>query len=255
MNIPAPTFAEWRASLQGRARGFAGCVTVGCGAKTLEAVAALLEHEGVYGAFGIHPLNAADWSPAVVAKLRRLARLPKAVAWGECGLDYYDKRTGGEVRSEELRELQRQVFARQLRLAVELDKPLVLHTRAAERDTLELLLKDLPSAHPVHAHCFTSSKEMAWQLLDKFPNLYLGFTGVVTFKDADAIREVVDYVPLERILLETDGPYMAPIPHRRRIAHPGHIVDVADGIAKIKKLSAEEVLTVCRQNARQMYGI
>jgi len=112
----------------------------------------------------------------------------------------------------------------------------------------------LPSSHLIHAHCFTSSKAMASELLRRFPKLYLGFTGVITFKTAGEVRDVVALTPLRRILLETDGPYMAPLPHRGSVAHPGHIVLVAEEVAKIKQISFGEVLSVCRENARQIYG-
>lgn len=258
--MPPLDFASWRESLEGPQRAFEGCVTIGCSAGSLDAAARFLEHDGVHGAFGIHPLNAGEWSEDVEAKLRRLMALPKAVAWGECGLDYYDKKSGRGLTPgicphfDQRRAVQRDVFTAQLRIAVAFGKPLVLHTRMAEEDTLELLAEHLPRHHPVHAHCFTSSAAMARHLLERFPELCLGFTGVVSFPTADYVREVVAETPLERVLLETDGPYMAPVPHRGRIAHPGHVYHVAEAVARVKGLGVQEVLRTCRANAKRMYG-
>lgn len=254
---PAPLasgFEAWRASLQGPERGFEGCVNIGCSAESLDAAAAFLKHEGVHGAFGIHPLSAWDWCEDVERKLMELAGLEKAVAWGECGLDYFDKGTRGQVQEPKVLAQQRQIFARQMDLAASLGMPLVVHTRKAEKDTLELMTKHLPASHPVHVHCFTDSLALAQELLARFPRLYLGFTGVVTFKNAREVQEVVLRTPLERLLLETDSPYMAPEPYRGRVAHPGHVAHVAAGVAKIKGVTTDEVLTVCRENTKNLYG-
>eukprot|EP00930_Biecheleria_cincta_P025871 TRINITY_DN18348_c0_g1_i1.p1 TRINITY_DN18348_c0_g1~~TRINITY_DN18348_c0_g1_i1.p1 ORF type:complete len:185 (+),score=37.23 TRINITY_DN18348_c0_g1_i1:534-1088(+) len=179
----------------------------------------------------------------------------KVVAWGECGLDYFDKNTRQQKKDVEFRALQRKVFARQLDLAASLEMPLVVHTRFAEEDTLELMERHVPESQLVHVHCFTSSLGLARALLHRFPRLYLGFTGVVTFKNAPDVQEVVREVPLERMLLETDGPYMAPEPHRGRVAHPGHVAHVAKQVALLKDRPLEEVLKQCRENTRRIYGI
>eukprot|EP00913_Durusdinium_trenchii_P023628 g22199.t2 len=203
-----------------------------------QGVAEAKREDGIYGAFGIHPLRADEWDSEVEQKLVRMMSMDKVVAWGECGLDYFDKMTRGQVKDERTRGLQREVFARQINLAVSLNKPLVVHTRFAEEDTLELLEKHLPDSHPVHVHCFTSSNTLAQSLLQRFSSLRLGFTGGVTFANAPEVRDVVQQVPLDRILLETDSPYMAPEPFRGRIAHPGHVSYVADAIAQVKSSRA-----------------
>lgn len=247
-------FAEWRATLEGSENGLEACVTIGCSANTLDQAVALLAYHGVYGAFGIHPLHAADWSNIVEKKLVEIMARDKVVAWGECGLDYYDKDAKGQVDDHGVRTLQRQVFARQMDLAVSLNRPLVVHTRYAEEDTLELLKKHMPHLHKIHVHCFTSSLSLASALLDNFPNLHIGFTGVVTFKNSSALHNVVEQVPLERILLETDGPWMAPVPFRGRVSHPGYVAYVADTIAKLKGVPLQEVFATCRNNTRFVYG-
>ncbi|CAK9115439.1 Putative deoxyribonuclease TATDN2 [Durusdinium trenchii] len=249
------SYEEWRASLVGPEKGLEACVNIGCGKAALDVAASFLQYDGIYGAFGIHPLRADEWDSEVEQKLVRMMSMDKVVAWGECGLDYFDKMTRGQVKDERTRGLQREVFARQINLAVSLNKPLVVHTRFAEEDTLELLEKHLPDSHPVHVHCFTSSNTLAQSLLQRFSSLRLGFTGGVTFANAPEVRDVVQQVPLDRILLETDSPYMAPEPFRGRIAHPGHVSYVADAIAQVKGVSRSQVLETCRRNTRQMYGI
>ena len=234
------------------AERYEAAITVGCSLDTLDRVEEFLRHDEVYGAFGIHPLNAEDWSADTEAKVRGIfERNPgKAVAWGECGLDYH------YCDEEGLKARQRDVFTRQLRISAELGLPLVVHTREAEEDTLALMKEHLPADHKVHVHCFTSSLGMARRLLGLFPsNLCIGFTGVITFKNAAEIREVVAEVPLSKILLETDGPYMAPTPYRGQVAHPGHVYYVASKVAEVKGTSLDEVLATCRDNTRRTYGI
>ena len=151
--------------------------------------------------------------------------------------------------------MQRRAFVDQMALATELGAPLVVHTRDAEEDTLELMRANLPRDAKVHVHCFTSSLELADALLAAFPNLCLGFTGACTFKNAEEIRAVVRATPLERILLETDGPYMAPEPHRGTVAHPGMVPHVAAKIAEVKGVDVAEVFEATREATRRTYGI
>mmetsp|Transcript_74891 Transcript_74891/g.193291 ORF Transcript_74891/g.193291 Transcript_74891/m.193291 type:complete len:118 (-) Transcript_74891:15-368(-) len=117
------------------------------------------------------------------------------------------------------------------------------------------MAKHLPPSHPVHVHCFTASLAMAQELLARYSRLWLGFTGVVTFKSAGDVREVLAHAPLERILLETDGPFMAPVPHRGRVAHPGHVAHIAEAVAKVKGVPVEDVLRACRESTRHIYGV
>eukprot|EP00929_Paragymnodinium_shiwhaense_P053763 TRINITY_DN26939_c0_g1_i1.p1 TRINITY_DN26939_c0_g1~~TRINITY_DN26939_c0_g1_i1.p1 ORF type:complete len:386 (+),score=55.34 TRINITY_DN26939_c0_g1_i1:115-1272(+) len=249
------SFDGWRNSLQGPEADLEACLNIGCTADTLDASAAFLEHEGVYGAFGIHPLAASDWNDGLEERLLDMTNHRKVVAWGECGLDYYDKASGGQLKCEETRALQREVFAKQLRIATSLRLPVVIHTRKAEEDTLEVMADNLQPGHPIHVHCFTSSAPMASELLRRYSNLCLGFTGVVTFRNAREVQQVVKETPVDRMLLETDGPYMAPEPFRGSVAHPGHVAYIATAIAKLKRLPREGVLAACRENTKRMYGI
>jgi TatD DNase family protein len=226
---------------------FVGCITISCDPNSIEPAMTLMKNPKVWGSFGIHPHDAQHYTPELEAKLELAMWHPKTVAWGEIGLDYhYDFSP---------REVQRQAFKEQINKGVELGKPLIIHTREAEADTLEIMLAEIPKHWKIHVHCFTSSPAMAERLLEHFPNLCIGFTGIVTFKNAQELQEVARITPLDRILLETDGPYLAPIPHRGKPAHPGHIPLIAEKIAELKGLSLEAVYSRTRQNTKKLYGI
>ena len=254
------------------------CLTVACSAKAQQRIKTLLVDatetpQGVFAAFGCHPLSAGDWwdTDFDIAKNTKdlLLRNERVAAVGECGLDYYYQPSGGVIngsgeaeKEEELdsserdrRKLQAKTFIAQMELSNELNVPIVVHTREAETDTLRLMKQHLRRDAKVHVHCFTSAKWFAEELLQHFPNLCLGFTGVVTFKNAHEVREVVKVTPLNRLLLETDGPYMAPVPKRGEVAHPGHVPFIAAKIAEVKEVSVEEVLVAARDATRRTYGI
>jgi len=166
---------------------------------------ALLRLGGVYGAFGCHPHHAKYYSESWEQRMRKALLHPKAVALGECGLDYH--------RSASLHDVQQRVFAQQLTMAVELHKPIVVHCRNAEQDTLRILQECLPQDWRVHLHCYTGNATNAAKFAAAFPNLYFGFTGFVTQSHSDAAHTraaISDVVPLERVLFETDGPWMCP---------------------------------------------
>lgn len=226
---------------------FEGCITISCDPASIPATLALMGQDGVHAAFGIHPHDAKAYTPGLEADLKQAMTGTKTVAWGEIGLDYHYNMSPPEV--------QREVFVRQIRVGVECGKPLIVHTREAERDTLEILSAEAPKDWPIHVHCFTSSLEMAEKLLAAFPRLCLGFTGIVTFKNAAELQAVAKDTPLDRILLETDGPYLAPVPHRGKPAHPGHIPLIARKIAEIKQTDLVDVYAAARENTRRLYGI
>lgn len=226
---------------------FGGCITISCDPSSIPPTLALMNQEGVHAAFGIHPHDAKAYSSGLEEVLRKAMAEPRTVAWGEIGLDYHYTLSPPEV--------QKDVFARQIRAGVECGKPLIIHTREAEADTLDILSREAPADWRIHVHCFTSSPDLAARLLAAFPNLKLGFTGIVTFKNAGELHEVVRATPLGRILLETDGPYLAPVPHRGKPAHPGHIPLIAQKIAELKGVGVEEVYAAAREATREVYGI
>jgi len=222
-------------------------VHVACHPDVFEQAVAFMEDPRIFATFGVHPHEASLYTPAVEADLLRHLKHPKAVALGEIGLDYhYDMSP---------REIQRTVFQRQLALALELNKPVVLHTRDAEEDTLQILSEAPLAGHKIHVHCYTGPLPFAEKLLALPAEIYFGFTGILTFKNADEIRAVAAAIPQNRILTETDSPFLAPIPFRGKTAHPGMIGIVLEAFAKVRGMSVQELEPVCRENARAFYGV
>ena len=226
--------------------GFAGCLTVF--SDSFENTLQFLTNSfpNVYGALGIHPHNAIIYNDEIEEALANHMTNPKVVALGEIGLDYhYDNSP---------RDVQRAVFERQLLLGVRLGKPIVIHTREAEEDTITILRRSMPKEHRFHVHCYTDSYNLAEMILNEWPNSFIGFTGVLTFPKSDSVKEVCSKIPLDRILSETDGPYMAPVPFRGKAATPGHIPYIIREIARLHKVTDEEAFRVLRENCRRMYG-
>lgn len=217
----------------------------GCDLPSSRAAAALAERYGhVYAAAGIHPENCAGFQDADLAALRQLLAQPKVAAIGEIGLDYYWEQNPP-------RELQRRVLRDQLALAQELDLPVIVHEREAHGDAMDIL-----RAHPRATgvfHCFSGSPEMALWLVER--GWYIGFTGVVTFKNARRAVEAVQALPLDRILIETDCPYMAPEPYRGRRNDSRYVPLVAAKIAALRGLTPEEAGALTAANARRLFRI
>ena len=201
-------------------------------------------HRHVYAAVGIHPENCGDFVPADMEALAALAAHPKAVAIGEIGLDYY-------WDENPPRELQKTVLRRQLALARELNKPVIIHDRDAHEDTLAIV-REFPGIRGVF-HCFSGSPEMARELLAL--GWYLGFDGPITYKNARRAPEVIAAAPPERLLIETDSPYLAPVPHRGERNDSGLVYLVAEKIAEIRGISPGEVARITAQNGRELFGI
>lgn len=226
---------------------FSGCICISCDPNSIEIVSGLMENAEVYGAFGIHPHDAQHYTPELELKLLATMNSAKTVAWGEIGLDYHYGLSP--------KDIQKQIFSRQIQRAIENKKPLIIHTREAEEDTLAIMQAEIPPDWKIHVHCFTSSLDMAEKLLAYFPNLCLGFTGIITFKNALELQNVAKAIPLDRFLLETDGPYLAPIPHRGKPAHPGHIPLIAEKMAELKGLDLKQIYQSARINTKRIYGI
>lgn len=199
----------------------------------------------VYGAFGIHPDDAEKMTEETLEEIRRLSRLPKAVAIGEIGLDYYWH------KEEHEHEIQKKMFLAQMEIAREEKLPFMVHSRDAAKDTLDLV-KDCMKGGMYGGiiHCFSYGKEMAREYLDM--GLYLGIGGVVTFKNAKKLKEVVAYAPLEQLVLETDSPYLSPEPNRGKRNSSLNLPYVAEAIAQIKGCSEEEVIAVTEENAKKL---
>ena len=203
------------------------------------------KYDYIYGAVGVHPDHADQMSEQVLEEIRRLSRHPKALAIGEIGLDYYWHKEPQE------HALQKKWFRAQMELAREERKPFLVHSREAAQDTLELV-REMDAAHMYGGiiHCFSYSLEIAREYLNM--GLFLGIGGVVTFKNGRKLKEVVSYAPLEQLVLETDAPYLAPVPYRGKRNHSGYLSGVAETIAELKGISPEEVLEVTASNARRL---
>ncbi len=208
------------------------------------AVAMARRYAHMYAAVGIHPENCHDFVPQQIEELRRLAQEEKVVAIGEIGLDYY-------WPENPPRPLQQQAFRAQLALAQELDLPVIVHDREAHGDTLEIV-REFPHVRGV-LHCYSGSPEMAQELLKM--GWYLGFDGPITFKNARRAPEVAAVTPPERMLIETDAPYLTPAPYRGKRNDSTYVRLVAEKLAQWKGISAEEMERITWENGRRFFGI
>ena len=225
--------------------GVALVVDPGCDLPTSRAALALAEQfPHVYAAVGIHPEDCAGYTDADLDALRQLCRHDKAVAIGEIGLDYY-------WAENPPREFQQQVFRRQLELALELDMPVIIHDREAHGDSLAIV-KEYPGLRGVF-HCFSGSPEMAAELLKR--GWYLGFDGPITYKNAKRAPEVAAMTPLDRILVETDSPYMTPGPFRGKRNDSRYLPYVLEKLAEWKGVTTEEMTDITFANGKRLFGI
>ena len=207
-----------------------------------------LQHDNFWASVGVHPDNDDVLEPAVDDLVRRAA-LPKVVAIGETGLDYY--RLNG--RTVEEMEWQRERFRVHIRAARTTGRPLVVHTRSASADTLAVLRDEGQGAVGGVFHCFTETMEVARAALDL--GFYISFSGILTFKTAADLREVARFVPLDRCLIETDSPYLAPVPYRGKTNSPAYVPYVARQLAELKNLSVEEVATITSSNFEILFQL
>ena len=203
------------------------------------------EYEFVYSAVGVHPDEVGELREEDMEWMREQLQKPKVVAVGEIGLDYYWDKEG--------HDLQKKWFLRQLKLAKELKKPVIIHSREAAADTMELLKANYHGEMPMVMHCYSYSMEMAREY--RKMGLYLGIGGVLTFKNAKKLKETVLESPMEYLLLETDCPYLAPVPNRGKRNDSGMLKYVVQELAALKGITPEEVIRITEENARRFYGI
>lgn len=220
-------------------------VNAGSTIRSWDAIVRLTEdYDFIYGSVGVHPDEAGSLDEQNFARMRELLDLEKIVAVGEIGLDYYwDK---------ESHDLQKKWFVRQLELAREKDMPVMIHSREAAADTMEIM-KEYAKGMDAVIHCYSYSVEMAREYVKM--GYYIGVGGVVTFKNAKKLKQVVESIPLESIVLETDCPYLAPVPYRGKRNCSLYLPYVAEEIAKIKGVTAEEVVRQTEVNARKLYRL
>lgn len=230
-----------QANMRERGVGHALCISV-----TLEdfpdVLAVAETSPNLFATVGVHP-DYEDVPPIEVETLVKLADHPKVVGIGETGLDYF--RLTGDL------EWQRERFRTHIRAAIQTQKPLVIHTRNAAEDTLRIMREENAQSVGGVMHCFTEQWSVAEQAMAL--GFYISFSGIVTFKNATELKEVVKHVPLERILVETDSPYLAPVPYRGKTNQPAYVRFVAEEIAKLKGVDYSEVERVTTQNFFQLF--
>lgn len=221
----------------------AALINVGCDLpSSRKSIALAKQYPFVYAAVGIHPEESVNVDGDYVDRLAELAKEQKVVAIGEIGLDYHYEDT--------VKPVQKRVFEHQLKLAEQLDLPVIIHSRDAVQDTIDILKK---ANNRGVLHCYTGSAETARAYLEL--GYYIGFTGVVTFPNAKKAVEAAKIVPLDRLLLETDCPYMAPAPHRGERCTSDLIAHTAARLAEIKGIPAQELIDLARENTCRLFGI
>jgi TatD DNase family protein len=234
-----------------REAGVCAILNVGTGdphSGSLERAVEVAErYEEIYAAVGVHPHDARLFDDGAAQRIQTLVKKsPRVIAWGEIGLDYhYDNSP---------RDVQREVFTKQLRLAREASLPVVIHSREADEDTVSILRDELSGAERRGVmHCFGGSRQMMEMVVEL--DFMISFAGNVTFKKAEALREVAKHVPLERLLVETDCPFLTPVPFRGRRNEPVRVVEVARFLAELRGMSAEEMGRLTTDNFARFFGL
>ena len=243
INFPelADKMDEVLATMRANQVSTALCVSVEL-PKLPEILALAEQHDNIYASVGVHPDYELMDEPTQ-AELVRLAHHPKVVAIGETGLDYF--RLTGDL------EWQRTRFRTHIRAAVECGKPLIIHTRSASADTLRLMKEEGAERAGGVMHCFTESMEVALAAIEM--NFYISFSGIVTFKKALELKEVAKHIPLEHMLIETDSPYLAPVPFRGKLNQPAYVKHVAEEIAKLRGILLAEVGAATTRNFGRLF--
>jgi len=224
--------------------GVTRIITIGTSVESSRRAIDLAEkYPAVYAAIGVHPTYVEEAEEDVFTPLRELEKNPRVVAIGETGLDYY--RVSGDL------EWQRERFRAHIRAARECGKPLVIHTRQAAEDTLTIMREEGAGEVGGVMHCFTESQAVADAALAL--GFHISFSGIVTFKNAGALKDVARQVPPERLLVETDSPYLAPVPHRGKINRPGLVRHVAEEVARLRGISLSEVAAATTGNFFRLF--
>ena len=203
------------------------------------------KYPNIYAAIGVHPHSAKEVNTMVMEQLKELALNEKVIAIGEIGLDYYYDNSP--------RDIQRKWFIEQLKLAKELDLPVIIHTRDAMGETFDILKNNQNGNVRGVLHCYSGSPEMALEYIKM--GFYISLGGPVTFKNARLVREVAEAVPLDKLLIETDCPYLTPEPYRGKRNEPVYVKYVAEKIAEVKKISYDELVKATNENTKRLFGI
>ena len=244
MNDPAFDTDREEMILGLKDKGVENVMNVGCClASSADCIALAEKYPFIYASVGSHPDTADEVDEGVIEKYRAMAQHPKVLAIGEIGLDYYYETIP--------RQIQQKAFRMQMELAKELNMPVIVHERNAHDDGMRIA-KEFKGVTGVF-HCYSGSAEMARQLVNM--GWYIGFTGVLTFKNARKAVETAESIPLDRIVLETDCPFMAPEPFRGKRCDPGYLYRMAERLAQIRGISVEEVHAVTTENAKRLYRL
>ena len=230
-----------------RQAGVERFVTIGCDLATSRAAVALADqHQSVYASIGVHPHEVKHISEGWYDEFRRLARNQKIVAYGEIGLDYHYNHSSPTDQRERFRE--------QIQLARELHLPIIIHTREAQDDTITILKEEKASEVGGVFHCFSGDAWLAKDALDL--GFYLSFSGILTFQNATMLRDIAKHTPLDRLLVETDCPYLTPVPHRGKRNEPAYVAFVAKQLAALHpELSQEQIEQRTTENAKRLFRI
>ncbi|MBY0124474.1 TatD family hydrolase [Bacillus sp. S/N-304-OC-R1] len=228
------------------AEGVSRMVVVGFDRPTIEKAMELVEeYDFIYASIGWHPVDAIDMTDEDLQWIEELSSHPKVVALGEMGLDYYWDKSP--------KEIQKEVFRKQIQLAKKVKLPIVIHNRDATADIVEILKEEGAEQVGGIMHCFSGSPETAQECVKM--NFYISLGGPVTFKNAKKPKEVAEVIPLEKLLIETDCPYLAPHPFRGKRNEPSYVKLVAEQIAEIKNVPVEEVARITTENAKKIFGM
>jgi len=214
-------------------------------ATSLQAIELAQKYDNIYASVGVHPHDSKDWNDSLIEKLEELAKNKKVVAIGEIGLDYYYDFSP--------REIQIKAFESQIQLALKLNLPIIVHNREANEDVMNLARKYKDSGLRAQYHCFAGSIADARELVEM--HHYISFPGIITFKNAESVRKVLSRVAIENLLLETDSPFMTPVPHRGDRNEPAYIKLIAEKIAEVHHLTVEDVGKATSYNTHKLFGI
>jgi TatD DNase family protein len=248
VHLNAEQFNEDLEEVISRAKeaGVGKMVVVGFDRPTIEKAMELVEHyDFLYASVGWHPVDAIDMTDEDLAWIEELSSHPKVVALGEMGLDYHWDKSPKDVQKE--------VFRKQIHLAKKVKLPIIIHNREATQDIVDILREEGAEEVGGIMHCFSGSPEIAQECVDM--NFYISLGGPVTFKNAKKPKEVAKEIPLERLLIETDCPYLAPHPNRGKRNEPAYVKLVAEQIAELKGISLEEVEKITTENANKLFNI
>lgn len=229
-----------------RGAGIEQLITIGIDLESSRAAVRMAEaHEGIFATVGVHPHDSADYQSQTERELRALASSPHVVAIGEVGLDYY--------RDRSPRDRQRIAFRHQLDLAAELKLPVCIHCRDASQDMLRILTEHARKPETMVLHCFSGDERLAAKMVDM--GCHISLAGPVTFKNATNVARVAKTIPLDKLLIETDCPYLAPVPYRGKTNEPALLPLIARRVAELRDIPVADVATATTENARDVFGL